>query len=116
MLAMGEKDQSGQALGWTGYTWNKLLFPDPDAFLKKICMSEGLKTTLNLHPASGIQPWEAAYPAMARAMGIDPATKKYVPFDIDRQEVGRPIIWTWSCIRWRSRASISGGWTGSRNR
>jgi alpha-glucosidase len=80
LKAMGEKDQSGYQLGWTGYTWNKDLFPDPDAFLKKI-HEEGLKTTMNLHPASGIQPWEQAYPAMARAMGIDPATKKYVPFD-----------------------------------
>ncbi len=80
LQAMGEADQSGQTLGWTGYTWNKLLFPDPAALLKKL-HDEGLKATLNLHPASGIQPWEAAYPAMARAMGIDPATKKYVPFD-----------------------------------
>jgi len=80
LKAMGEKDQSGYELGWTGYTWNKVLFPDPDAFLKRI-HDEGLKATMNLHPASGIQPWEQAYPAMARAMGIDPATKKYVPFD-----------------------------------
>jgi alpha-glucosidase len=78
--ATGETDQSGQLLGWTGYTWNKVLFPDPDAFLKNL-RAEGLKATLNLHPASGIQPWEQAYPAMARAMGIDPATKKFVPFD-----------------------------------
>jgi alpha-glucosidase len=81
LKAKGEVDQSGHELGWTGYTWNKLLFPDPDAFLAKV-HAEGLKTTLNLHPASGIEPWEEAYPAMAKAMGIDPATKKYVPFDI----------------------------------
>jgi alpha-glucosidase (family GH31 glycosyl hydrolase) len=80
LKAMGETDQSGQRLGWTGYTWNKLLFPDPEAFLKNL-HDEGLKATLNLHPASGIQPWEQAYPAIARAIGIDPATKKYVPFD-----------------------------------
>jgi alpha-glucosidase len=80
LKAMGETDQSGERLGWTGYTWNKLLFPDPDDFLKNI-HEEGLKATLNLHPASGIQPWEQTYPAMARAMGIDPATKKYVAFD-----------------------------------
>jgi len=80
LRAMGAKDQSGQMLGWTGYTWNKVLFPDPDAFLKKL-HEDGLKTTMNLHPASGIQPWEHAYPAMARAMGVDPATKKYIPFD-----------------------------------
>lgn len=78
--AMGEKDQSGQDLGWTGYTWNHLLFPDPKDFLANL-HKQGLKVTLNLHPASGIQPWEQQYPAMARAMGIDPATKKYVPFD-----------------------------------
>jgi hypothetical protein len=80
-----EQDQSGHQLGWSGYTWNKLLFPDPDAFLKKI-KSEGLKTTLNLHPASGVQPWEDAYAEMARRMGIDPATKKYVPFDITNKK------------------------------
>ncbi len=80
LKAMGETDQSGQHLGWTGYTWNKLLFPDPTAFLRHL-HEEGLKVTLNLHPAAGIEPWEKAYPAMARAMGINPATKKYVPFD-----------------------------------
>jgi alpha-glucosidase (family GH31 glycosyl hydrolase) len=79
--AMHEVDQSGQSLGWSGYTWNPLLFPDPKAFLDHL-HEEGLKVTLNLHPASGVQPWEKAYPAMAKAMGIDPATRKYVPFDI----------------------------------
>jgi alpha-glucosidase len=80
LQARGEKDQAHESLGWTGYTWNKLLFPDPDQFLDWL-HSNHLKTSLNLHPASGIQPWEDAYPAMARAMGIDPATKKYIPFD-----------------------------------
>jgi alpha-glucosidase (family GH31 glycosyl hydrolase) len=74
-------DQSGHNLGWSGYTWNKDLFPDPGGFLDRL-HADHLKTSLNLHPASGIQPWEEAYPAMARAMGIDPATKQYVPFDI----------------------------------
>ncbi len=78
-------DQSNHGLGWSGYTWNPLLFPDPDAFLKNL-HEEGLKATLNLHPASGVQPWEAAYPAMAKAMGIDPATQKYVPFDITNKK------------------------------
>ncbi|MGB6192138.1 MAG: TIM-barrel domain-containing protein [Terracidiphilus sp.] len=81
LQAAGDVDQSGQTLGWTGYTWNKLLFPDPATFLARL-HADGLRTSLNLHPASGVQPWEAAYPEMARAMGIDPATKKYVPFDI----------------------------------
>jgi alpha-glucosidase (family GH31 glycosyl hydrolase) len=74
-------DASGHSLGWTGYSWNKLLFPDPTAFLSWV-HKQGLRATLNMHPASGVQPWEDRYPEMARAMGIDPATKKYVPFDI----------------------------------
>lgn len=79
--AMHETDQSGQRLGWSGYTWNSLLFPDPKAFLDHV-HQQGLKVALNLHPASGVQPWEEAYPAMARGMGIDPATHKYVSFNI----------------------------------
>ncbi len=75
------KDQSGHTLGWTGYTWNNTLFPDPTEFLSWV-HQHGLKATLNLHPASGVQPHEQQYEAMAHAMGIDPATKQYVPFDI----------------------------------
>ena len=75
------KDASGHTRGWTGYSWNKNLFPDPEPFLAKL-HAAGLKTSLNLHPASGIQPWEDAYPQMARAMGIDPKTGQYVPYDI----------------------------------
>ncbi len=74
-------DQAGQMLGWTGYTWDPNVFPDPVGFLAW-CKNRGLKTTLNIHPASGIQPHEAVYPEMARAMGTDPSTKHYVPFDI----------------------------------
>ena len=81
LSAMHEADQSGHETGWSGYTWNPILFPDPQTFLTSV-HDKGLKVTLNLHPASGVQPWESAYPAMARAMGIDPATKKYVPFNI----------------------------------
>lgn len=81
-VAGNEKlDASGHKLGWTGYSWNKLLFPDPDQFLANV-HEQGLKATVNLHPAGGVQPWEDGYPEMARASGIDPATKRYVPFDI----------------------------------
>ncbi len=73
-------DQAGEMKGWTGYTWDKTLFPDPKEFLNW-CHMKDLKVVLNLHPASGIQPWEESYPAMARAMGVNPATGKYIPFD-----------------------------------
>jgi len=91
LQARHEVDQSGQDLGWTGYSWNKLLFPDPTAFLSNI-HAEGLKATLNLHPASGVQPWETRYPQMAQAMGIDPGSKKYVPFDITSKKYATNLM------------------------
>ena len=54
------KDEFGQRIGWTGYTWQKKLFPNPANCLQDL-HNLGLKTTLNLHPASGIQPYEEPY-------------------------------------------------------
>jgi len=67
--------------GWTGYTWNRELFPDPQGFIAWL-HSQGLRTALNLHPALGVYPHEEQYEDMAKWMGIDPATKKPIPFDI----------------------------------
>uniref|UniRef100_A0A0G4GQ88 P-type domain-containing protein n=1 Tax=Chromera velia CCMP2878 TaxID=1169474 RepID=A0A0G4GQ88_9ALVE len=75
----GEKDQSGFPIGWGGYTWNNDLFSNQAGFLHFL-HTQGLRTTLNLHPANGHQPWEDTYAEVARAMGIDPSSGKYVPF------------------------------------
>ncbi len=66
--------------GWTGYSWEPSLFPDPAAFLAEL-HRRGMRTTLNLHPADGVRAFEDAYPAMAAATGIDPTTEEPVPFD-----------------------------------
>lgn len=71
--------------GWTGYTWNKDLFPDYRAFLKEL-HERNLHVTLNLHPALGVRWFEEQYPEMARRMGIDPDTKMPIPFDITRDD------------------------------
>jgi alpha-glucosidase (family GH31 glycosyl hydrolase) len=67
--------------GWTGYTWNKALFPDPYGFVRFL-HDHKLHTALNLHPAEGVHSHEEAYPQMASALGVDPATKKSLEFDI----------------------------------
>ncbi|WP_163193627.1 glycoside hydrolase family 31 protein [Clostridium thermarum] len=67
--------------GWTGYTWNKDLFPDPKGFISWL-HENGLRTALNLHPADGVYPHEDQYEAMASAMGKDPAAKDPVEFNI----------------------------------
>ncbi|MFZ3070322.1 MAG: TIM-barrel domain-containing protein [Anaerolineaceae bacterium] len=67
--------------GWTGYTWNRELFPNPPAFIQFLHDGQ-LKTALNLHPAEGVHPHESQYPEMAEALGADPATQQPIPFDI----------------------------------
>ena len=66
--------------GWTGYTWNKKLFPDPRRFLQGL-QSRHLHPTLNLHPADGVQGCEEAYSQVARAMDMDPEKDEPVLFD-----------------------------------
>jgi alpha-glucosidase (family GH31 glycosyl hydrolase) len=66
--------------GWTGYTWNTDLFPDPKQFLADL-HERGLAVSLNVHPAEGVHAHEAAYPAIAKRMGIDPADELPVTFD-----------------------------------
>ncbi|NYI70070.1 hypothetical protein GGQ54_000630 [Naumannella cuiyingiana] len=67
--------------GWTGYSWNTELFPDPPQFLAWL-HEQGLRVTLNVHPADGIRAFEDRYPETARARGIDPASERPVLFDI----------------------------------
>ena len=74
-------DEYGQTIGWTGYTWQKELFPSPANFLKWTEL-EHLKVALNLHPASGIQPYEAPYEDFVRQYGWKEKGKS-VPFHID---------------------------------
>lgn len=64
-----KQDAFGQLVGWTGYTWNTSLLPSPSRFLQWL-HGQKIKATLNLHPASGMQPREAQYPAFAKAMGV----------------------------------------------
>lgn len=54
------RDEFGQSVGWTGYSWNRDLFADPAGFLGEL-HDMGFKTALNLHPASGIRPREDCY-------------------------------------------------------
>ena len=76
------KDKDSQhTSGWTGYTWNKELFPDYKGFLKFL-KEHNLKTSLNLHPASGVCRHEEMYKEMAEKCGVDPESGERIPFDI----------------------------------
>ena len=66
--------------GWTGTTWDRRFFPEPAEFLKRMKQLD-LAVTLNLHPAEGVARHEEQFPAMAKAMGLDPRKVDRVPFD-----------------------------------
>lgn len=66
--------------GWTGYTWDDKLFPDPEAFGREI-HSRNLKITLNDHPAMGIHHHEDSYEEMAKFIGHDTSSKDPMMFD-----------------------------------
>ena len=65
--------------GWTGYTWNRELFPSPKDFLADL-HRRGLRTTLNLHPRDGIRAFEEAYPSLCKYLGRE-ADGKQIEFD-----------------------------------
>ncbi|MDR1542399.1 MAG: glycoside hydrolase family 31 protein [Clostridiales bacterium] len=66
--------------GWTGYTWNKKLFPDPERFMRWL-HEQGLKITLNVHPADGVRAFEEKYLEMAGRLGVDAENERKIEFD-----------------------------------
>lgn len=75
------RSSSLQGAGWTGYTFEKSLFPDYKKFLKSL-KDKNLAVTMNLHPRDGVRYFEQQYGEMARANGIDPASRQPVKFDL----------------------------------
>ena len=62
------RDESGQRVGWGGYTWNRRYFPDQKATFRFL-HERGLKAPLNMHPACGIPPMEECYARFKRDYG-----------------------------------------------
>lgn len=68
--------------GWTGYTWNQKLFPDPSGFIGWL-HDRDLGTALNLHPAGSIYCHEKNYDAFARFIGAKALkSRDPIPFDV----------------------------------
>ncbi|KAF3904059.1 Alpha-xylosidase [Dactylellina cionopaga] len=66
--------------GWTGYTWNEKLFPNPAGFGRAL-HNRKLKITLNDHPHGGVHHHEDSYEAMAKALRHDTTHKAPILFD-----------------------------------
>lgn len=68
---------------WTGWSWNKELFPDPQGFIAWL-HSQNLNTTLNLHPADGIFPREDNYANLAADLGV--TNGQTIPWNIENKK------------------------------
>ncbi|RYG75552.1 DUF5110 domain-containing protein [bacterium] len=66
--------------GWTGWSWNYKLLPDPPKLMADL-HAAGIQTTLNLHPADGVGPHEDKYKEYMAAIG-KPADGKTEPLDV----------------------------------
>lgn len=62
------------------FDWNPQLIPHPAELLAWL-HARGLHVTLNWHPNGGVGPWYSQYEEFCRAMGIDPAKQKIIPFE-----------------------------------
>ena len=56
-------------LGWTGYTWNRTLIPDPELLLGEL-RDDGIFVTLNDHPSDGIREHETCYDDFIDRLGL----------------------------------------------
>ena len=69
------------SIGWTGYSWNKKLFPNYKETLKEL-RKKGLHITLNLHPADGIAFYEDCYEESKKQLGLNLEKKETILFDL----------------------------------
>ena len=66
---------------WTGWTWNKTLFPSPASLLSWM-HTHNTKTALNLHPADGIGSSDDNFAKIRSDMGLD-ASVTTVPWQLE---------------------------------
>lgn len=84
-LVDDQKVQETGLSGWTGYTWDKKLYPEPKPFLKTLHDKYNIRMTANDHPADGIAPYEDTYKEVCAAMGVEPS-RDPIAFDSTNQK------------------------------
>jgi len=67
--------------GWTGWTWNKSIIPNPVGLIRWM-HQQGLKVALNLHPADGVASYEDHFTDIRTDMGLSADTKR-VPWQLE---------------------------------
>lgn len=87
----GEEGVSDGRGGWTGWSWNTKLIPNPDSLLNDI-HNANLHIALNLHPADGVAPEEDIYEGMALDLGLDPSKKERIPWQLEDKKFAKAFF------------------------
>lgn len=66
---------------WTGFSWNKDLFPDHVRLLRWL-HKHNKHVSLNIHPADGIRAFEDQYPLVAKDLDLDTKNAEPAAFDL----------------------------------
>lgn len=77
--------------GWTGYSWNRKLIPDPAGLIKEF-RDKQIYVTLNDHPHDGIRPHEDMFDAFIRDLGVDTAHTGVPIFDAGDRRYMRAFL------------------------
>ena len=73
-------DMDWHTQGWTGWTWDRTAIPDPEGLIDWM-HHNGLKVSLNLHPADGVDDDEDFFTELRNDMGL-PESEKVVPWNL----------------------------------
>ena len=73
-------DMDWHTQGWTGWTWDSTAIADPVGLIEWM-HHNGLKVSLNLHPADGVDDDEDFFQELRNDMGL-PTTAKVVPWNL----------------------------------
>lgn len=68
--------------GWTGWSWNTSLIPDPKGLINWM-HQHNMKVSLNLHPADGVNNYEDNFAQMCADLGKDPRTTTNIPWQLE---------------------------------
>lgn len=84
-------DMDWHKSGWTGWSWNKKLIPNPQGLIKYM-HTHGVKTALNLHPADGVGSHEDYYAAMKADLGYPSDYKDAIPWAIENYDFYKALF------------------------
>ena len=73
-------DMDWHTQGWTGWTWDRTAIPDPEGLIDWM-HKQGLRVSLNLHPADGVDDDEDFFNDLREDMGLGKDTK-VVPWNL----------------------------------